>query len=257
MSQYVIKAENISKRYQLGAIGGKSTLRDRVGDVLSRPFQRKSELPAPPVNTDFWALKGVTFEIAAGEVVGFIGHNGSGKSTLLRILSRISRPTTGRFRIYGNVGALLEIGTGFHPDLTGRENVFLNASILGMTRKQVLARFDEIVAFAEVEQFIDTPIKFYSSGMYVRLAFAVATHLDAEILLLDEVLGVGDYGFQQKSTAKLTSIIQDGRTVVLVSHMRGQIDAMCSRVLWLHHGELIADGPPTDIMSRYLESFQT
>lgn len=257
MAEYAIKAENISKRYQIGAVGGKSTLRDRLGEMLTHPFKRDAEAASHAANTDFWALKHVTFEIAPGEVVGFIGHNGSGKSTLLRILSRISRPTTGRFRIYGTVGALLEIGTGFHPDLTGRENVFLNAAILGMQRKQVLARFDEIVAFAEVEQFIDTPIKFYSSGMYVRLAFAVATHLDAEILLLDEVLGVGDYGFQQKSTAKLNSIIQDGRTVVLVSHMRGQIDAMCSRVLWLHHGELIADGHPDDIMPRYVASFQT
>jgi lipopolysaccharide transport system ATP-binding protein len=257
MSDYIIRAEGLGKMYRIGGTASSNTIRDRFGEFVNRTFRRNVRPAGAPSNEprEFWALDDVSFEIRHGEVVAFIGHNGSGKSTLLRLLSRISRPTRGRFRLNGSLGALLEIGTGFHPDLTGRENVFLNAAILGMSRRQVVNSFDEIVSFAEVEQFIDTPVKYYSSGMYIRLAFSVATHLQTEILLLDEVLGVGDYGFQQKSTAKLHSIIKDGRTVILVSHLPGVIESLCNRAIWLNHGKLIDDGHPDVLLPKYRASF--
>ena len=192
----------------------------------------------------FWALKEVSFEIQKGEVVGIIGANGAGKSTLLKILNRITEPTTGGADIYGRVGALLEVGTGFHAELTGRENVFLNGAILGMSRAEIRRKFDEIVAFAEIEKFIDTPVKRYSSGMYVRLAFAVAAHLEPEILLIDEVLAVGDAQFQKKSLEKMEQLAaSDGRTVIFVSHSMPTISRLCPRVIWLQGGRVAADGP--------------
>jgi lipopolysaccharide transport system ATP-binding protein len=254
MMNTMIQAEGISKKYHIGAAASTATMRDKLGELISRPFRRG---PRQPTSKEFWALQDINFTVNQGEVLGFVGHNGSGKSTLLRILCRISRPTFGHFSLYGRVGSLLEIGTGFHPDLTGRENVYLSASILGMKRREVAAKFDEIVAFAEVEQFIDTPVKFYSSGMYVRLAFAVATNLETEILLLDEVLGVGDYGFQQKSSAKLNEMIRDGRTVILVSHIADQVKNLCTRVIWLNHGKIVADDIPETVLPDYLASYQS
>jgi lipopolysaccharide transport system ATP-binding protein len=261
MGQVIVSVEQVSKKYQIAQSLNNSSLREKMGQLLSRParllLRRNQPTPDAPqdaLNT-LWALKDVSFDVKQGEVLGILGPNGSGKSTLLRILNRISRPTKGRFRIYGRLGSLLDIGTGFHPDLTGRENVFMNGSILGMRRHEIERKFEEIIHFAEIERFIDTQVKFYSSGMYVRLAFSVASHLDSDVLLLDEVLGVGDYGFQQKSSAKLVSMVKDGRTVLLVSHIMPQIQQLCSRVIWLQFGELMADGDPATIIPRYLQSF--
>ena len=209
-------------------------------------FRRKKE--------DFWALKDVSLEIKQGEVVGIIGRNGAGKSTLLKILSRITEPTTGRVRIRGRVASLLEVGTGFHPELTGRENIYLNGAILGMHRAEIRRKFDEIVAFAEVEKFLDTPVKRYSSGMYVRLAFAVAAHLEPEILVVDEVLAVGDAEFQKKCLGKLEHVARAGRTVVLVSHQLGQIRRLCHRVVWVDGGQIRQDGATYEVVSAYESS---
>ncbi len=263
MADTIIKAEGLSKSYWLSHQGGKRRAGDpryeRFSEVimnaLTAPFRRKSE-PAPAANTreEFWALRDLSFEIKSGEVVGIIGRNGAGKSTLLKILSRITEPTTGRVEIDGRVASLLEVGTGFHPELTGRENVFLNGAVLGMNRVEIRRKFDEIVAFAEVEKFLDTPVKRYSSGMYVRLAFAVAAHLEPEILIVDEVLAVGDARFQKKCLGKLHDVAsQDGRTVLFVSHNLGVVANLCSRVFLLRDGQLAAEGPAADVISNYIE----
>jgi lipopolysaccharide transport system ATP-binding protein len=214
------------------------------------PFHRLQGRPRER-RKRFWALRGIDFSVAQGEVVGVIGRNGAGKSTLLKILSRITPPSKGRVELLGRVGSLLEVGTGFHPELTGHENIFLNGAILGMRRVEIAQRMDEIVAFAEIEDFLNTPIKRYSSGMHVRLAFAVAAHLHPEILLVDEVLAVGDSAFQRKCLGKVDEIAQGGRAVIFVSHQMSQIRRLCSRVIWLRDGELEAEGPTLDIISRY------
>src|ERR1700730_648063 len=253
-SNTIISAENVGKRYTLkhkGKGGGYTTLRDVIARQAAAPFKAIGEKirirsglngshsngsTYPPSNgtvENFWALKDVSFEIKQGDVVGIIGRNGAGKSTLLKILSRITDPTEGRIRIKGRVASLLEIGTGFHPDLTGRENTYLNGAILGMTRSEIKSRFDEIVAFAEIETFIDTPVKHYSSGMYVRLAFAVAAHLEPEILIVDEVLAVGDARFQKKCLNKMQNAGQQGRTVLFVSHNMPAITRLCERAILL------------------------
>jgi lipopolysaccharide transport system ATP-binding protein len=199
----------------------------------------------------FWALKDVSFEVREGEVLGLIGRNGAGKTTLLKILSRITRPTTGWAEIHGRVGSLLEVGTGFHPELTGRENTYLSGAILGMGKREIVRKFDEIVAFAELEKFIDTPVKHYSSGMYVRLAFAVAAHLEPEILLVDEVLAVGDINFQKKCLGKMGDVARAGRTVVLVSHQLNQVRRLCDRAIWIDAGQMRIDGTAHDVLSAY------
>src|SRR5207244_3345082 len=218
-------------------------------------------LPAPcsllPASEDFWALKDVSFEVRQGEVIGIIGRNGAGKSTLLKILSRITDPTEGRVTINGRVASLLEVGTGFHPELTGRENIYLNGAILGMTRAEIGRKFDEIVAFAEVEKFLDTPVKRYSSGMYVRLAFAVAAHLEPEILVVDEVLAVGDAEFQKKCLGKMSTVASGGRTVLFVSHNLTAIESLCHSCIALQRGRIFTRGSPTDVLDKYLGSRRT
>ncbi|CAN5632143.1 ABC transporter ATP-binding protein [soil metagenome] len=228
-------------------------LRDVIASALVTPFRRLMGTAPPSVTyEDFWALKDVSFEIQPGEVVGIIGRNGAGKSTLLKVLSRITKPSTGEVEIRGRVGSLLEVGTGFHPELTGRENVFLNGSLLGMSRREIESKFDEIVAFAEVDQFLDTPVKRYSSGMYVRLAFAVAAHLEPEILIVDEVLAVGDAGFQKKCLGKIRDVGDSGRTVFFVSHNLTSVQALCSRAIWMNAGQVQMSGMPHDCINAYL-----
>ena len=257
MTDTIIQVEGLSKRYSLGQQKDGAryrTLREGVTDALRAPFRRR---PAPTGDqpTDFWALRDVNFEVRRGEVVGIIGRNGAGKSTLLKVLSRITEPTEGRIRIGGRVASLLEVGTGFHPELTGRENIFLNGAILGMHRAEIKAKFDEIVAFAEVERFLDTPVKRYSSGMYVRLAFAVAAHLEPEILIVDEVLAVGDVQFQQKCLGKMRSISQQGgRTVLFVSHNMGAVRALCSSGILMKNGQLALHADVSSTVGEYLIS---
>lgn len=249
MSAIAIRAEHLGKRYILGRRERYRTLRDTISDLVRAPFSRERESE----DRDFWALNDVSFEINQGDVVGVIGRNGAGKSTLLKILSRITEPTRGRAEIHGRVGSLLEVGTGFHPELSGRENIFLNGAIIGMQRAEIARMFDEIVAFAEVEQFIDTPIKRYSSGMYLRLAFAVAAHLNPEILLVDEVLAVGDAAFQKKCLGKMSEVASTGRTILFVSHNLGVVANLCTRGLVLHHGTVVADCSPKDAITRYVD----
>jgi lipopolysaccharide transport system ATP-binding protein len=265
MSEAVIAVENLSKRYLIehkrGGQGHKryTALRDVVGEEL-RNFARKAidiarrrHVPQGREIEEFWALRDVSFEVKEGEVVGIIGRNGAGKSTLLKILSRITEPTAGRVLLRGRVGSLLEVGTGFHPELTGRENILLNGAILGMTRREIAKKFDEIVAFAEVEQFLDTPVKHYSSGMYVRLAFAVAAHLEPDILVVDEVLAVGDAEFQQKCLGKMDDISRrEGRTVLVVSHNMGVIEKLCTTSIWLDHGATRQYGSTGAVVRGYL-----
>lgn len=260
MSDNVITVENLSKRYIIGheQESGYKTLRD----VVTGTAQRASHRLLHPFNggavssngrkEEFWALKDVSFEIKQGEVVGIIGRNGAGKSTLLKVLSRITEPTTGRVRIRGRVASLLEVGTGFHPELTGRENIFLNGAILGMSRAEIKRKFDEIVAFAEVQKFLDTPVKRYSSGMYVRLAFAVAAHLEPEILIIDEVLAVGDAQFQKKCLGKMHEVGKEGRTVLFVSHNMVAVQSLCRRAIWLNSGNIIKDGLSAQVAADYL-----
>ena len=249
MSAPVIEVEHISKVYRLGSIGV-TTLREGFSNWWDGVRGR-----APAVDhKEFWAVRDISFSVQPGEVVGVIGRNGAGKSTLLKILSRITEPTSGRARIRGRVASLLEVGTGFHPDLTGRQNVFLNGAILGMTQAEVRRKFDEIVAFSEVGQFIDTPVKRYSSGMYVRLAFAVAAHLEPEILIVDEVLAVGDAQFQDKCMGKMESVARsEGRTVLFVSHNIGAIARFCRRGLLLNQGRVVVDGPIDAAIDGYLQ----
>ncbi len=254
MSNTAIHAEHVSKQYRIGVRERYKTLRDTVTDFavgLIRRFNSWGQTASNRENT-IWALKDVSFEIQPGEVVGIIGPNGAGKSTLLRVLSRITEPTEGEVRIHGRVGSLLEVGTGFHPELTGRENIYLNGAILGMQKEEVNRKFDEIVAFAEVEKFLDTPVKRYSSGMYVRLAFAVAAHLESDILLVDEVLAVGDAAFQKKCLGKMGDVAHQGRTVLFVSHNMPSITMLCNRALLISSGALIQDGPSAKVVNSYL-----
>ena len=289
MSSPIISVKNIGKKYKLGAtLGGRNykTLRDTIAQSAKRIVQSvrraghgakgmagnarlssRENLPAALVAMrpapcamrsaeasprEFWALKDISFDVNQGEVVGIIGRNGAGKSTLLKILSEITEPTEGEIRIRGRVASLLEVGTGFHPELSGRENIFMNGAILGMTRAEILAKFDEIVAFAEVEKFIDTPIKRYSSGMQVRLAFAVAAHLEPEILLVDEVLAVGDIAFQKKCLGKMGDVTKEGRTVLFVSHNMGAVSKLCPRTIWLNSGSVVKDEKTAEVVSEYV-----
>jgi lipopolysaccharide transport system ATP-binding protein len=261
MSEIAVSVENLGKRYTIGhqtERGQYVSLRDVLVQRTKAAWHRTAELfRGKPVRLgdtqeDIWALKDVSFDIARGEVAGIIGHNGAGKSTLLKVLSRITEPSTGRVTITGRVASLLEVGTGFHPELTGRENIFLNGAILGMPRQEIRRKFDEIVAFAEVEKFLDTPVKRYSSGMYVRLAFAVAAHLEPEILIIDEVLAVGDMAFQEKCLGKMNSVASGGRTVLIVSHNIGVIKRLCKTCLYLRSGRLVANGPAGEVADTYL-----
>jgi len=243
----VIRVENIGKRYRVGALEGGALLRDRLAETLRHPLRALR----PKRKETFWALQDISFEVQEGEVLGLIGRNGAGKSTLLKILSRITKPTVGHAEIHGRVGSLLEVGTGFHPELSGRENVFLNGAILGMRRREIVRKFDEIVAFAEVEKFIDTPVKHYSSGMYIRLAFAVAAHLETEILFVDEVLSVGDVAFQKKCLGKMGEVAHAGRTVIFVSHNVAAVTRLCRRTMVLSRGQTIYDGDTRTAISGY------
>ncbi|MGA2065026.1 MAG: ABC transporter ATP-binding protein [Thermoguttaceae bacterium] len=252
----VIRIENLSKSYRIrhGAARDKyRTLRESLTAAAAWPLRRLQGKAGGSVE-EFWALKDVNLEVEQGEVVGIIGRNGAGKSTLLKILSRITAPTTGRVELRGRVGSLLEVGTGFHPELTGRENVYLNGSILGMSRREIQKKFDEIVEFSGVEKFLDTPVKRYSSGMYVRLAFAVAAHLDPEILIIDEVLAVGDAEFQKKCLGKMGEVAAGGRTVLFVSHNMAAVQAICARGMHLSQGAVIDSGPVSHVLGRYLKS---
>ena len=257
MSQPIISAENLGKRYRIHheQREGYSTLRDVIARKVKGLFLPKSEgKNLKSSDEDFWALKGVSFEVQPGEVVGIIGGNGAGKSTLLKILSRITESTEGRVTLRGRVASLLEVGTGFHPELTGRENIFLNGAILGMTRVEIRKKFDEIVAFAEIDKFLDTPVKRYSSGMYVRLAFAVAAHLDPEVLVVDEVLAVGDAQFQKKCLGKMQDVSsKEGRTVLFVSHNIGAVRALCSKGIWLQNGNLKMADAIDPVAGAYME----
>ena len=252
MKQPIIKVESLSKRYRIGTLGHTS-FRDAVAGAVRAPLRSLRGKNGPDENT-IWALKDVSFEVAPGEIIGIIGRNGSGKSTLLKILSRITRPTSGRVTLKGRVGSLLEVGTGFHSELTGRENVFLNGAVLGMTRREIENKFDEIVAFAETGQFLDTAVKHYSTGMTVRLAFAVAAHLEPEILLIDEVLAVGDIAFQRKCLGKMNEVARAGRTVLFVSHDISAVNALCERAILLHEGSLILHGPTREVSTYYLDT---
>jgi lipopolysaccharide transport system ATP-binding protein len=269
MSEIAIKVEGLSKRYRIGAqLQAYKTLREQLNDTALAPFRAAKSVLVRNGNGNgasqaarkssrnnlIWALKNVSFEIAPGEVVGVIGGNGAGKSTLLKILSRITDPTEGYADIHGRIASLLEVGTGFHPELTGRENIYLNGSILGMKRVEITSKFDEMVAFAEIEKFIDTPVKHYSSGMYVRLAFAVAAHLDPEILLVDEVLAVGDAGFQKKCMGKMGDVAKEGRTVLFVSHNMVAIENLCHRGILLAEGQVKFIGEVEECLAVYSDS---
>ncbi len=253
-----IRVENLGKKYRVEQgrpRAGYRTLRESLVNAAAVPFRKlRGGFAKPDSAEDFWALKDVSFEVQPGEVVGIIGRNGAGKSTLLKILSRITKPTNGRVEINGRVGSLLEVGTGFHPELTGRENVYLNGSILGMSKKEIDRRFDEIVAFAEVEKFLEVPVKRYSSGMYVRLAFAVAAHLEPEILVIDEVLAVGDASFQRKCMNKMEDVGHQGRTVLFVSHNMPAVTRLCQRCVLFDDGNVRQDGTAADVASAYLSA---
>lgn len=252
MAEWIIKVDHLSKRYRLSHVREGSryvTLRDIVTDRVKRLFDASRFSPA--ASEDFWALRDISFEIKQGEVVGIIGRNGAGKSTLLKVLSRITEPTAGQIRLKGRVASLLEVGTGFHPELTGRENVYLNGTILGMTKKEVDRKFDAIVDFSGVERFVDTPVKRFSSGMQVRLAFAVAAHLEPEVLVIDEVLAVGDAAFQKKCLGKMQDVAKEGRTVLFVSHDLSAVEKLCSRAILLDGGRTLADGQTSQTIAYY------
>jgi lipopolysaccharide transport system ATP-binding protein len=256
-----LRADDVAKRFRLGAPAAYRTLRETLRDVARAPFARLGGRAAEPARAGdrherghLWALDGVSFEVRRGEVVGIIGRNGAGKSTLLKILARITAPTRGSVDLYGRIGALLEVGTGFHPELTGRDNVYLAGAVLGMRRAEIQRKFDEIVAFSEVERFLDTEVKHYSSGMFMRLAFAVAAHLEPEILLVDEVLAVGDAGFQRKCLSKMEDVGRAGRTVLFVSHNMPAITRLCPRTVLLERGRVLQDGPSHAVVETYLNS---
>src|SRR5207253_2771530 len=256
MSNVVIRVENLSKQYKIGAAKHRhDTLRDHLAESFKSLFGRDGHRSSGSGPEDtIWALKEVSFEVKHGEAMGFVGHNGAGKSTLLKILSRITEPTAGFAGIRGRVSSLLEVGTGFHAELTGRENIYLNGVILGMKKAEINRKFDEIVSFAEIEKFIDTPVKRYSSGMYVRLAFAVAAHLEPEILIVDEVLAVGDAAFQRKCLGKIDTVAKTGRTVLLVSHNMASVQRLCARAILLEGGRLRAEGSSHEILEKYSQS---
>jgi lipopolysaccharide transport system ATP-binding protein len=251
MSELAICGEGLSKRYRIGTRERYRTLRDTLTNAFTARFRRRDREAADEAENAFWALKDVSFQVKHGEVIGIIGHNGAGKSTLLKILSRITEPTEGQVRIHGRVSSLLEVGTGFHPELTGRDNIYLNGAILGMKKAEIRGKFDEIVAFAEVEKFIDTPVKHYSSGMYVRLAFAVAAHLNTEILIVDEVLSVGDHEFQRRCLGRMGELSGQGRTCLFVSHNVGAIGRLCHEALLLDRGEIQLKGPAQEVIAQY------
>jgi lipopolysaccharide transport system ATP-binding protein len=255
-----IRVEHVSKQFRLGARQSKyPTLREALASGAARLAQRLATRGADAGEDRriLRALDDVSFEVRAGETLGIIGSNGAGKSTLLKVLAQVIEPTTGRAEIHGRLGSLLEVGTGFHQELTGRENILLNGAILGMRRNEILQKFDEIVAFSEVERFIDTPVKYYSSGMYLRLAFAVAAHLEPEILLVDEVLAVGDAAFQQKCMGKMSDVARHGRTILFVSHNMIAMEGLCDRVIWLREGRIVEDGPARAVVASYLRSVAT
>lgn len=269
MSDIAIKCNGLSKQYRLGQQERYKALREVITDGLYAPIKwarttfdgRRRTVDGngaghrSSVNgrgQTIWALDDVSFDVKRGEVVGIIGRNGAGKTTLLKILSRITKPTRGHAEIHGRIGSLLEVGTGFHPELTGRENIYLNGAILGMRKAEIDRKFDEIVAFAEVEKFIDTPVKRYSSGMYVRLAFAVAAHMEPEILIVDEVLAVGDAAFQKKCLGKMGDVARRGRTVLLVSHNMGALRGLCTEVIWIESGRMVRTGPPAEVIDQYM-----
>lgn len=260
MTAIAIRAEGLGKQFQIGELLRKRTFGEATADALRAPLRRLRKIAsghaagASDLNETIWALRDVNFEIAHGEVVGIVGRNGAGKSTLLKILSRITEPTQGFAEVRGQVASLLEVGTGFHLELTGRENIYLNGSILGMRKAEIDRKFDEIVDFAEIEKFLDTPVKHYSSGMQTRLGFAVAAHLDPEIMLVDEVLAVGDAGFQKKCLNKMHDISEQGRTVVFISHNMSALTRLCPRAILLDHGQVICDGPSEEVVSTYLSS---
>ncbi len=252
----IIRVENLSKQYRIGAQQASyNTLRDSISNAITAPFRNFRKNPQSairnPQSDMIWALKDINFEVMPGEVVGIIGRNGAGKSTLLKILSRITEPTTGKIDLHGRVSSLLEVGTGFHPELTGRENIYLNGAVLGMKRAEITRKFDEIVAFAEIEKFLDTPVKHYSSGMYMRLAFSVAAHLEPEIMVVDEVLAVGDVHFQKKCLGKMEDVAKAGRTVLLVSHQLSQIRNLCPNSILLEAGKLKQRGLYHEVISDY------
>jgi lipopolysaccharide transport system ATP-binding protein len=276
MSRTVIQVEKIGKRYRIGQPKRQTALSHAIGDALRAPARllRRGANPAPGGNGSastngnksiridkdssgspyLWALKDINFEVKEGEVVGLIGRNGAGKSTLLKILARVTRPTEGHAELHGRIGSLLEVGTGFHPELTGRENVFMSGAVLGMRAAEIRRKFDEIVAFSEVERFLDTPLKHYSSGMQMRLAFAVAAHLEPEILFVDEVLAVGDASFQKKCLGKMNDISKQGRTIVFVSHNMTAVRSLCTRLIWLDGGRVTEAGDPGEIINHYLQN---
>jgi homopolymeric O-antigen transport system ATP-binding protein len=249
----IIKVDKLSKQYRIGdgQQAAYSTAREALMSAIRSPFKALRS-NGNNESAKIWAVRDVSFEVKPGEVVGIIGRNGAGKSTLLKVLSRITEPTSGRVELYGRVGSLLEVGTGFHSELTGRENIYLNGSILGMSRQEVEAQFDEMVSFSEIGKFIDTPVKRYSSGMYLRLAFAVAAHLEPEILIVDEVLAVGDAAFQKKCVGKMSAVAREGRTVLFVSHNMTAVQSLCQRAIWLNEGRVLQDGSADQVVSNYL-----
>lgn len=263
MSKVVIDAVGLGKEFHIGAMQKSHyRLTDQLADMIVAPFRRAGNImrgragSAADLDETIWALKDISLQIEPGEVVGIVGRNGAGKSTLLKILSGITDPSEGYVDIYGRVGSLLEVGTGFHPELTGRENIYLNGAILGMRKAEIEGKLDEIVAFAEIDKFLDTPVKHYSSGMYVRLAFSVAAHLEPEILLVDEVLAVGDVAFQRKCLGKMDDVAKAGRTVVFVSHNMGVLQQLCERGILLQHGTVFIDGTITEVIDAYLQTLE-
>jgi ABC-type polysaccharide/polyol phosphate transport system ATPase subunit len=270
MNDLAIRAESLAKLYRLGPRERYKALRDTLTNAIYGPFRRLSQTVKQKRSSDdssgfaamsgtghIWALKDVSFEVKHGEVIGIIGRNGAGKTTLLKILSRVTEPTEGCVEIRGRAGSLLEVGTGFHPELTGRENIFLNGAILGMKKTEIRRKFEEIVAFAEVEKFLDTPVKHYSGGMFIRLAFAVAAHLEPQILLVDEVLAVGDLSFQKKCLGKMGDVAKGGRTILFVSHQMNQIRRLCERAIWLDGGKIRKTGATVDVVSSYEAAMST
>lgn len=249
----IVRVENLSKQYSIGTREAYDTLRESIVQAMRTPFNRLRGRNGKRNSETIWALKNVSFKVEPGEVVGIIGRNGAGKSTLLKVLSRITEPTNGRAELYGRVASLLEVGTGFHPELTGRENIYLNGAILGMKKTEIDRKFDQIVAFAELEKFLDTPVKRYSSGMYMRLAFAVASHLEPEILIVDEVLAVGDAAFQKKCLGKMGEVAKEGRTVLFVSHNLAAVRSLCGRAIWLDGGEVVGLGDAGQVVLEYLQ----